>query len=321
VPQEVEQPRSRSALLLLAAGLSAIFFGAAMAQDGAKSSPGASAAPAYKSGQTSKPPAEPAGENIRPPDKAAEGEAKTPDKADPPETPQQRIERWKRVDWEAMVQRDQLEFLRNVRQKCDETTVDFTATFHKRERIRGDLRDEEAAQMKWRAKPFSVYMKYVKGDKGREALYVDGQNDGKMLVHPGGLLGGLIQLKLDPASERVMKDNLRPITMAGIVNMINTALPPFELALANGDLKTEYLGRMDVAGRRAYGIKRILPKKDIYPCKELVLFVDCDLLIPIGADSYGWDGQLESSYRYTDVRLNVGLGDIDFSKKNKAYNF
>jgi hypothetical protein len=175
--------------------------------------------------------------------------------------------------------------------------------------------------MKWRAKPFAVYMKYTKGDKGREVMYVEGKYDNKLLAHPGGLLGPLVQLKVAPNSEQAMKDNLRPITMAGIPNMLHTIVPQFELALSHGELKAEYLGKMDVAGRKVFGIKRTLPKRDCYPCHQLVVFIDCELLIPVGTDSYMWDGQLDSKYRYNDCKLNVGLSDQDFDKKNPAYNF
>jgi len=208
-----------------------------------------------------------------------------------------------------------------MRKKCTETLIDFTATFHKQERIKGKLRKKDSALIKCRSKPVSVYIKFIKGDKGREALYVDGKYDNKIQAHPGGVLGPLFQVKIKPDSNIAMRGNLRPITMAGMANMLHTVVPQFELAEKNGDLDAAYLGKMDIGGRKAYAIKRILPKKDIYPCKELVFFIDVEELVPIGADSYGWDGQLESTYRYTDFKINVGLTDNDFDRRNKAYNF
>ena len=238
-----------------------------------------------------------------------------------PKALEARLAKWRQVDWETLAKKDQLKFVQAVRKKCTETLVDFTATFHKQERIRGKLRKKESALIKCRSKPFGVYLKFIKGDKGREALYVDGKYDNKIQAHPGGVLGPLFQVKIAPDSDIAMKDNLRPITMAGMVNMLHTVVPQFEQAEKNGDLKTAYLGKMDIGGRKAYAIKRILPKKDIYPCKELVFFIDVEELVPIGADSYGWDGQLESTYRYTDFKINVGLTDDDFDRKNKTYNF
>ncbi len=227
--------------------------------------------------------------------------------------------KWAQVDWHSLVRTDQLKFLQLLQMKCHETVIDFTATFHKQERIDGKLRDEEVATMKWRRDPFSVYMKFVVGDKGKEALYVDGQNGGKMRAHAGGLLSW-IKLWVEPDSSRAMKDNLRPITKAGMTNMLSAALAVYEEAARNGDLKVEFLGTMTAAGRTCYGIKRTLPKKDIYPGKELVLFIDCEKLVPVGADSYDWDGQIMSKYRYADVKLNTGLTDKDFDWKNPDYN-
>lgn len=252
---------------------------------------------------------------------AASGSTSGETSGDPAVELARRIAKWEKVDWEELVQRDPVAFLQKLRQKCSETIVDFAGTFHKQERIRGKLRKEEAAEMKFRSKPFSVYMKFIAGDKGREALYVDGKYDNKIQVHPGGVLGALFQVKIAPDSKMALKDNLRPITMAGMTNMLHTVVPQFELAQANGDLKVEYLGVMDVGGRKVYAIKRILPEKDIYPCKELVLFVDCIAMVPTGADAYGWDGQIGSKYRYTNLRINVGLTDEDFDRKNKSYNF
>ncbi|MBN2582336.1 MAG: DUF1571 domain-containing protein [Planctomycetes bacterium] len=235
-----------------------------------------------------------------------------------PEEVRKAVAKWAQVDWHTLVRTDQLKFLQLLQMKCHETVLDFTATFHKQERIRGKLRDEEAAEMKWRRDPFSVYMKFVMGDKGKEAVYVEGQNSGKMRAHAGGLLSW-IKLWLDPESDRAMKDNLRPITKAGFTNMLSSALAVYEQAAANGDMGVEFLGKMTAGGRTCYGIKRTLPKKEIYPGKELVLFIDCETLVPVGADSYDWDGQIMSKYRYTDLKLNTGLTDDDFDWKNKDY--
>ncbi len=230
--------------------------------------------------------------------------------------------KWKTVEWRQLVKSDPLRFLQLLRLKCAETIVDLTATFHKRERIRGKLPDEpEIIKMKFRADPFSVYMKWRNADKGREVLYVEGQYDNKLQAHPGGLLGPLIQLKIDPHSERAMKNNLRPITAAGMTNMLHRIVLQFELAKANGDLQASYMGTGEVGSRKVYLIKRVLPEKQIYPCGELVVFIDCEALVPVGADSYDWDGQLMSRYRYTDFKINPGLTDEDFDRDNDDYKF
>ena len=42
--------------------------------------------------------------------------------------------------------------------------------------------------------------------------------------------------------------------------------------------------------------------------------------MPVGADSYDWDGQLISRYRYGDFKINIDLTDKDFDWRNKAYS-
>ncbi len=231
------------------------------------------------------------------------------------------IARWKKFDWDAAVKADQLKFLYLVQQKCQETIVDFTARFFKQERIKGELHDEETADMKWRGSPFSVYMKYVIGDEGREVLYVAGQYDNKILAHPGGLLGYLIKVKFAPDDPAALKNNLRPITATGMINMMSVVVTQCALARANGDLQLQYGGKIEVGGRPAYAIVRLLPNKPIYPNKELVFLVDVADIVPVGGDSYGWDGQLFTKYRFTDFKINPGLTDRDFDRDNKDYGF
>ena len=231
------------------------------------------------------------------------------------------LARWKKVDWDAAVQADQLKFLNLVQQRCSETIFDFSARFFKQERINGELQDEEAADMKWRGSPFSVYMKYVLGDEGREVLYVAGQYDNKIQGHPGGWLGALIKVQVAPDDPSVLKTNLRPITAAGMINMISVIVAQCELARSHGDLQLQYVGKIEAGGRPAYAIKRLLPNKPIYPNKELVILIDCAALVPVGSDGYGWDGQLLTKYHFTDFKLNVGLPDRDFDRSNKDYGF
>ena len=46
--------------------------------------------------------------------------------------------------------------------------------------------------------PFSVYMSFLKPYAGREVVYVDGQNDGKLIVLEAGFKRMLGKINLDP---------------------------------------------------------------------------------------------------------------------------
>ena len=77
--------------------------------------------------------------------------------------------------------------------------------------------------MKARTRPRSVYLKFRQPAAGREAIYVEGRNDGKVLAHDVGL-GRLIAgtLHLDPDGSRAMEDCRHPITEAGIGPLLET---------------------------------------------------------------------------------------------------
>ena len=77
---------------------------------------------------------------------------------------------------------------------------DYTALFLKRERIKGVLLPLETIELRFQA-PFKVYMAWRELHAGRVIVYVEGANDNKILINPGGLLR-FLRLKLEPTSSR-----------------------------------------------------------------------------------------------------------------------
>jgi len=218
---------------------------------------------------------------------------------------------------------DPLEFLRKVLRWCDERVGEYTCQFQKQEKIEGTLQKTETMQMKFRAKAFSLYIKWT-GDvtAGQEAIYVEGQNDGKVAVHPSGLLGVLFRkVMVEPTSKLALKHSRRPLTFAGMANMLRLVTPQCEKAKANGDLTLTFEGMRDLGGRPAYVFKRVLPNKNDYPCPVLIIYIDQQFLTCVRTDAYDWDGTLLSQYIYTDVVINPGLKDADFDVDNRDYCF
>ena len=77
---------------------------------------------------------------------------------------------------------------------------DYTAQFTKQELVDGSLLDEQTIYLKCRHQPFSIYLRWLTGDTGREVLYVDGLNEGNMVVHAGGWKARLPALTISPDS-------------------------------------------------------------------------------------------------------------------------
>jgi hypothetical protein len=245
--------------------------------------------------------------------------------APPPLTPgaQKAVFKDSPEEMEKLAAQDPLEFLRVALKWCDERVLEYTCRFQKQEKIEGALHPTETMQMKFRVKTFSVYLKWV-GDvsAGQEAIYVEGANDGKVVAHPSGLLGIFLRkVMLDPTGKQALKHSRRPLTFAGMANMLRLVIPQCEKAKANGDLTLKYEGIRNVGGRPAYVFKRVLPQKNEYPCPVLIIYVDRQFLTCVRTDAYDWDGTLLSQYIYTAVQINPGLKDEDFSPDNREYNF
>ncbi|MCX5682188.1 MAG: DUF1571 domain-containing protein [Planctomycetota bacterium] len=226
-------------------------------------------------------------------------------------------------DMKKLAAGDPLEFLRKSLKWTDERVGDYTCQFQKQEKIDGEIQKAETMQMKFRARTFSLYIKWV-GDNsaGQEALYVEGKNDGKVAAHPSGLLGILVRkVMIDPTSKLALKHARRPLTFAGMANMLRLVIPQCEKAKANGDLTLTFEGLRDLNGRPTYVFKRVLPNKNDYACPILTIYIDQQFLICVRTDAYDWDGTLMSQYIYSDILINPGLKDEDFDVDNKQYGF
>ncbi len=104
---------------------------------------------------------------------------------------------------------------------------DYVCTFSKRERIDGRLTTLHVMSMKVRTRPSSIYLKFRQPSPGREAIYIAGRNEGKVLAHDVGLkrlLAGT--LTLEPTCEMAMEDCRHPITHAGIGPLLDTIEAP-----------------------------------------------------------------------------------------------
>lgn len=220
-----------------------------------------------------------------------------------------------------------------------EKTPDYTASFFKQERPDGqEMQTLQNLDVKVRHAPFSVYMTWIEGgDEGREILYVDGQLDNRMLVKLGGIAGKIAPaLKLDPLGDRAMKEARHPITDMGLLNLTRKII-----AYRQKDLKrTTGVHWQMIPDQKCFERECIClvveydsPEHNSEYRKTLT-FIDKELSLPVCVKNYAWPApaekieaaQLDEAtciefYGYKDVKLNVGLKDMDFDKANENYNF
>jgi hypothetical protein len=94
----------------------------------------------------------------------------------------------------------------------------YSLHMHKQERIDGKLEPGEDVEVLVRTRPYSVFMRWLRGACGADrALYVEGANDGKILVHPVGLVGRLVgDVALAPDSRKVRESSRYSIKEVGL---------------------------------------------------------------------------------------------------------
>ena len=199
---------------------------------------------------------------------------------------------------------------------------DYTANFLKKERVKGKVLPEENIYLKFR-KPFKVYMKWLKGPhEGREALYVQGRYDDKVVGHEGGFIG-FITMHMKPTGSLAMTGNRHPITDVGIGRLVDIVTQNFERGMKSGELKLSYIGEEEACGRKAWHTRGELPEKKENPYygAKIDIWIDEALGLPIKIVIYGWQGEFLESYGYRDLKLNPGLKDDEFDSGYKEYDF
>ncbi len=206
---------------------------------------------------------------------------------------------------------------------------DYTCLFNKRERINGKLSPVHIMMMKVRTNPNSVYFKFHQPAAGREAIYISGRNDGKVLAHDVGL-GRLIAgtLSLDPKGGRAMEDCRHPISEAGIGPLLETLEARWSSELDPSESVVNFRYDQNVGDRRCTMIETTHPiQQPEFLFYRVRLFIDDELNLPIHFEAYDWprspqvQPELVEKYTYGELKLNVGLGDLDFDVANENYDF
>jgi len=208
-------------------------------------------------------------------------------------------------------------------QQAYQNVRDYTCLLIKRERMNGRLPPQNVIEMKVRAQPFSVYLRWIepRNEAGQEVCYVAGKNNGQMRVHPKGVLGSVAGfISLDPTDPRARQTSKRSITEAGIGNMIERFARAWEherqLNLASQVQVAEY----EYNRRRCTRVEILHPDNangQFLYYRDIIYF-DKETHLPIRLEFYDWPrqagdpGQLVEIYSFANMRINVGLGDDVF---------
>jgi hypothetical protein len=212
-----------------------------------------------------------------------------------------------------------------------EKLEDYSATMIKRERIDGEVGEPEYMFVKIRHRPFSVYMRFLApdGKKGREVIYIDGQNDGNILAHSTGLQRALIGVvELAPTGLIAMQDNRYPITEIGLLNMVRRLIEVGEQDTKYGECEVKFFKGAKINDRVCTCIQVVHP----VPRRNFLfhvarIFVDDEHNVPLRYEAYDWPEEpggaprLLEEYTYLNLKFNNGFSDADFDISNPGYDY
>ena len=203
---------------------------------------------------------------------------------------------------------------------------DYEATFSKRELVGKKLLTTDMF-VKFREQPFSVYIKYLNPHAGREVIYVAGKNKDRLLAHAEGVasLVGTLKLKID--SKDAMEENRYPITMFGMKNLVQTLIQQWEADDKHDDVMVKFFPNAKLDKVECKVAETSFPKQVSHAKFHMTrLYIAKDSGLPVRVEQFGFPaaGQqppVIEEYNYSNIKLNIGLTDIDFDTDNKAYGF
>lgn len=211
---------------------------------------------------------------------------------------------------------DHIQLIKAAMAHYKENIQNYTATFYKHERIKGDLKPRQTIAVDFKENPYSLRMIWQENSMGCDKLiYVEGEHDNKMVVHPTGFFSWIKSVKRDPFCKDARKSTRKPCNHFGFYRTMQSLLSTYEEAHKKDDLTIKFIGRTKIDGHDCITLERHLPAKEGYPCARLVIQFDIERLIPVSLTSYDKDGKLISLYKYDDIKLNTDVNEKTFCLK------
>jgi hypothetical protein len=228
-----------------------------------------------------------------------------------------------------------IDYARQEQKYLGETVRDFTCRLIKRERINGYLQDMHFIDMEVRegeyqngqiVQPLSLYLHFL-GPKevvGRNIIYVEGQNEGKLLVRNGGKHFDYVIAKIDPLSDTAKQETLVPVTDVGFDRLLDKMIEVLDkhrqIDTTGSNTKAERISGAKINNRACTVIRITHPR----PMNGLEfhmanVFVDDGLHAPVRVDysdfpkTAGGKPPLIAEYTYTNLQLNVDLPNNSFN--------
>jgi hypothetical protein len=224
------------------------------------------------------------------------------------------------ADLERLARNDPIGFLEACLQKYAREVKGYTLQLKKQEYLAGKLNPTETIDVSFQDKPHSVLFIWKEGARLAErALYVEGENDNKMLARPNGGVARLVAgdiVARDVDGDDARKSGRYPLNQFGFKKSMERTLLSWKAGKDKGDLKVDYQGVQKVkelAGRSCHVFRR--SGSGLEPgVKESTIYVDSESWLQVGVVLKGEDGLLMGSYWFGELKLNPKFDKDRFTR-------
>jgi hypothetical protein len=220
---------------------------------------------------------------------------------------------------------DAIALLEQSLQRYQKSVRGYTCIFEKQERIGGRLQPPETIQVAFREKPFSVYFQWLRGARRAErAQYVEGDNNGKMLARPSGILarriaGNVVVRDVDGPDAR--QAGRYPLTGFGLRKGTERTLAAWKMERARGALHVKYLGVYTVKeldGRPCYKLHCTYDRPLDDGITDLTVYLDRETLLQTGSVLEGKDARGQpmriATYYFRNIHFNPRFKESQFKR-------
>jgi hypothetical protein len=221
-----------------------------------------------------------------------------------------------------------LESARATREKARELPG-YSATFTKQELTPKKGMVRQTMAIKFRRAPFSVYLKFVDPHVGREVIFVEGKNKGRMQVHePSGIVSLAGTISVNPVGDEAMKENRYPIMNFGMEKLMDALILQWEEELKHPESEVKVYSHAKIGKNECLMFEVTHPKqRSHFNFKTTRLYIEKETGLPIRVEQYafptkaGEEPALVEEYTYTNVKPETKLTDLDFDVSNQTYGF
>ncbi len=197
---------------------------------------------------------------------------------------------------------------------------DYTCKLSKKELYHGKYTHRKNIIYKFK-KPCFFYLNWTEGeDKGMEVIYAGKKYNNKSKVHTGGLMS-VISVAIDPRGKKALDGCRHSILDSDFGSIIDLIKTNYKRAVKESCANIFLEKKAEVNGQKTSVYKIIFPQDNSYYGHIIYIYLCEKLNLPLKFVVYDKDYKLLEDYEFWDLKINVGLDDIDFDINNSKYKF